>query len=85
MPGRSSRELIRTSEVLINRDRVAVRVHVLGGEADRTGAELQVLDAHGAGDPVKRLNASLEGLLEKPVAVTRLVPIEVGTKHQCAL
>ena len=85
MPGRSSRELIRTSEVLINQDRVAVRVHVLGGEPDRTGAELQVLDAHGAGDPVKRLNASLEGLLEKPVAVTRLVPIEAGTKHQGAL
>jgi quinol monooxygenase YgiN len=45
----------------------------------------ELLDAHGAGDPVKRLNASLDGLLEKPVEVTRLVPIPAGTAHQGAL
>ena len=42
----------------------------------------ELLDAHGAGDPVTRLNASLEGLLDKPVEVTRLVPIPAGTAHQ---
>ncbi|MCY1236565.1 Antibiotic biosynthesis monooxygenase [compost metagenome] len=42
----------------------------------------ELLDAHGAGDAVKRLNVSLEGLLEKPVDVTRLVPIPAGTPHQ---
>ncbi|KIS25967.1 antibiotic biosynthesis monooxygenase [Arthrobacter sp. SPG23] len=45
----------------------------------------ELLDAHGAGDAVKRLNASLEGLLAKPVDVTRLVPIPAGTSHQGAL
>ena len=45
----------------------------------------ELLDAHGAGDPVKRLNASLEGLLAAPVEVTRLVPIPAGTSHQGAL
>ncbi|WP_164204852.1 putative quinol monooxygenase [[Micrococcus luteus] ATCC 49442] len=45
----------------------------------------ELLDAHGAGDPVKRLNASLEGLLERPVEVTRLVPIPAGTAHQGSL
>jgi quinol monooxygenase YgiN len=45
----------------------------------------ELLDAHGAGDPVKRLNASLEGLLERPVEVTRLVPIPAGTEQQGAL
>ena len=45
----------------------------------------ELLDAHGAGDAVKRLNASLEGLLEKPVEVTRLVPIPAGTAHQGTL
>ena len=43
------------------------------------------LDAHGAGEPVQRLNAALEGLLAKPVEVTRLVPIPVGTAAQGAL
>lgn len=42
----------------------------------------ELLDAHGAGEPVKRLNASLDGLLEKPVEVTRLVPVPAGTAHQ---
>ena len=45
----------------------------------------ELLDAHGAGDAVKRLNASLEGLLAEPVEVTRLVPIPAGTAHQGAL
>ncbi|WP_457973355.1 putative quinol monooxygenase [Arthrobacter sp. D1-17] len=44
-----------------------------------------LLDAHGEGEPVKRLNASLEGLLEKPVEVTRMVPIPAGTAQQGAL
>jgi quinol monooxygenase YgiN len=44
-----------------------------------------LLDAHGEGEPVKRLNASLEGLLEKPVVVTRMVPIPAGTAQQGAL
>ncbi|MET1089783.1 MAG: putative quinol monooxygenase [Arthrobacter sp.] len=44
-----------------------------------------LLDAHGAGDPVKRLNASLEGLLETPVEVIRMAPIPAGTAHQGTL
>jgi len=46
---------------------------------------VDLLDAHGAGDAVKRLNASLEGLLAKPVDVTRLVPIPAGTSRQGTL
>ena len=46
---------------------------------------VELLDAHGAGDAVERLNASLEGLLAKPVDVTRLVPIPAGTTQQGAL
>lgn len=42
----------------------------------------QLLDAHGEGEAVKRLNASLEGLLAGPVEVTRLSPIPAGTEHQ---
>ena len=42
----------------------------------------ELLDAHGEGEAVKRLNASLEGLLVEPVAVTRLAPILAGTEHQ---
>jgi quinol monooxygenase YgiN len=45
----------------------------------------ELLDAHGAGEPVQRLNASLEGLLQGPVEVTRLAPIPAGTKHQGTL
>ncbi|MDP9983939.1 quinol monooxygenase YgiN [Pseudarthrobacter oxydans] len=44
-----------------------------------------LLDAHGDGDAVKRLNSSLEGLLEVPVEVTRLVAIPAGTASQGAL
>jgi len=40
------------------------------------------LDAHGAGEPVARLNASLEGLLVSPAEVTRLAPIPAGTIQQ---
>jgi quinol monooxygenase YgiN len=42
----------------------------------------ELLDAHGDGGPVKRLNASLEGLLEKPVEVQRHVPIPAGERLQ---
>ncbi|MFC9334395.1 putative quinol monooxygenase [Arthrobacter sp. NPDC057009] len=45
----------------------------------------ELLDAHGAGDAVKRLNASLEGLLKEPVEVTRLTAIPAGTSAQGAL
>lgn len=45
----------------------------------------ELLDAHGAGDAVKRLNASLEGLLKEPVDVTRLAAIPAGTSVQGAL
>ena len=43
---------------------------------------VESLDAHGAGDAVKRLNVSLEGLLQKPVEVTRLTAIPAGTAGQ---
>jgi quinol monooxygenase YgiN len=45
----------------------------------------ELLDAHGAGDAVKRLNASLEGLLKEPVEVSRLTAIPAGTSAQGAL
>jgi len=45
----------------------------------------ELLDAHGAGEAVARLNASLEGLLQKPVEVTRLTPMPAGTEQQGAL
>lgn len=45
----------------------------------------ELLDAHGGGDAVKGLNAALEGLLECPVEVTRLVPIPAGNELQGAL
>ncbi|MBT2533765.1 antibiotic biosynthesis monooxygenase [Arthrobacter sp. ISL-48] len=45
----------------------------------------ELLDAHGEGEAVKRLNASLEGLLQEPVDVTRLSPIPAGTEHQGTL
>ena len=48
-----------------------------------TSAEL--LDAHGQGEPVKQLNVALDGLLERPVAVTRLVPLPVGQPDKGAL
>ncbi len=42
----------------------------------------ELLDAHGAGEPVAKLNAALDGLLARPVDVTRLVPIPAGTPEQ---
>ena len=48
-----------------------------------TSAEL--LDAHGDGEAVARLTADLDGLLERPVAVTRLVPVPVGQPAKGAL
>jgi quinol monooxygenase YgiN len=45
----------------------------------------ELLDAHGDGYAVKRLNASLEGILAEPVEVTRLVPILAGPAAQGAL
>lgn len=45
----------------------------------------ELLDAHGEGEAVQRLNASLEGLLQGPVEVTRLAPIPAGTRHQGTL
>jgi quinol monooxygenase YgiN len=45
----------------------------------------ELLDAHGEGEPVKRLNAALDGLLETPVVVTRMTPISAGTTHQGSL
>jgi quinol monooxygenase YgiN len=40
------------------------------------------LDAHGAGEPVARMLATLEGLLESPPVVTRLVPNPAGSSYQ---
>ncbi|QCB97998.1 antibiotic biosynthesis monooxygenase [Arthrobacter sp. PAMC25564] len=45
----------------------------------------ELLDAHGAGEAVKRLNASLDGLLQGPVEVMRLSPLPAGTAHQGTL
>jgi len=45
----------------------------------------ELLDAHGEGDPVRRLQAALEGLLASPVEITRLVPIPAGKELQGAL
>lgn len=42
----------------------------------------ELLDAHGAGEPVARLNASLVGLLQAPPLVTRVIPIPAGTDEQ---
>lgn len=37
-----------------------------------------LLDAHGAGQPVADFNAELEGLLARPIEVTRYTPIPLG-------
>ncbi len=44
-----------------------------------------LLDSHGAGEPVRDLNASLEGLLTRPVDVERLEPIPMGDPAKGAL
>lgn len=48
-----------------------------------TSADL--LDEHGRGQAVAGLNAALDGLLERPVEVTRLVPLPVGQPEKGAL
>lgn len=48
-----------------------------------TSAEL--LDAHGAGEPVATLVAALDGHLAQPVEVTRLVPLPIGDAAKGAL
>jgi quinol monooxygenase YgiN len=45
----------------------------------------ELLDAHGEGLPVKRLNKSLDGLLQRPVEVVRHEPIPAGEPLQGAL
>ncbi|MGO1539742.1 MAG: putative quinol monooxygenase [Leucobacter sp.] len=42
----------------------------------------ELLDIHGDGEAVATLGASLKGLLESPVEVTRLDPIPAGTANQ---
>lgn len=44
-----------------------------------------LLDAHGEGEPVKRLTVALDGLLARPVEVTRLAPLPVGDPAKGAL
>ena len=46
---------------------------------------VELLDAHGDGAPVATLTAALDGLLERPVEVTRLVPRPVGDPAKGAL
>lgn len=41
-----------------------------------------LLDAHGAGEAVARLNAAVEPFLAKPILVTRMTPIAAGTDEQ---
>ncbi len=48
-------------------------------------ASVELLDAHGQGEPVRKLGPALEGLLERPVEVTRLVPRPVGDAVKGAL
>jgi quinol monooxygenase YgiN len=42
----------------------------------------ELLDEHGSGEPVKRLNAVIADLIAEPVEVTRLAPIPAGTPTQ---
>lgn len=44
-----------------------------------------LLDAHGAGPAVARLNKLIDGLIAEPVKVERLWPIAAGTPEQGAL
>jgi quinol monooxygenase YgiN len=48
-------------------------------------SSVEALDAHGAGEPVARMVASLAGLITGPAEVTRLVPIPAGAELQGAL
>ncbi|MCA4135250.1 putative quinol monooxygenase [Arthrobacter sp. M4] len=45
----------------------------------------ELLDAHGEGEAVKKLNTALDGLLQRPVEVVRHEPIPAGTASQGAL
>ena len=45
----------------------------------------QLLDAHGAGAAVRRLDASIVDLIERPAVVTRMHPIVTGREAQGAL
>jgi quinol monooxygenase YgiN len=38
----------------------------------------ELLDAHSAGEPVKRLGAALDGLLDAPPAVLTMTPLPAG-------
>jgi quinol monooxygenase YgiN len=40
------------------------------------------LDAHAAGDPVKALQAAVDGLVARPTTVTTMTPLPVGTVKQ---
>lgn len=82
----------KREQVLAAMERVIPRVHAEEGcnlyaiqEAeDGTIAMIEhwdsgeLLDAHGAGEPVADFNAELEGLLSSPVEVTRYRPIPIG-------
>ncbi|MGC5076573.1 putative quinol monooxygenase [Agrococcus sp. DT81.2] len=82
----------KREEVLAAMQRVIPRVHAEEGcnlyainEAeDGTIAMIEhwdsaeLLDAHGAAEPVADFNAELEGLLASPVEVTRYTPIPIG-------
>ena len=46
---------------------------------------VELLDAHGHGEPVRKLGLALDGLLERPVEVTRLVPRPTGDAVKGAL
>ena len=48
-------------------------------------SSVELLDAHGQGEPVRKLGLALDGLLERPVEVTRLVPRPVGDAVKGAL
>lgn len=45
-------------------------------------SSVEDLDAHAAGDIVKRLDESIEDLITVPVVVTRMSAIPAGTKSQ---
>ncbi|SEB64628.1 Quinol monooxygenase YgiN [Paramicrobacterium humi] len=45
----------------------------------------ELLDTHGEGEAVAKLNASLEGKVTRPTEVTRLEPLPVGESGKGAL
>jgi quinol monooxygenase YgiN len=38
----------------------------------------ELLDAHSTGEPVKRLRAAIDGLVEGPAAVVTMTPLPAG-------